>query len=201
MRWSLAVALWLSIGASVAHASGTGVALTSGFRLPLMDGADPLPWSGKGAAPVAGMRLDALGGFTAHTASGWETGVHGRLSGYALVWSESVVAPGHRGALEWGVRRFVPPNDERLETGMWAGGYAGGTVMAEIWGRYPTDPFQVGTASVVLGYRWLAQDIQPAFLELGAGAWGDRFASVGGAGFVARAGLEFFRPVWGEGTR
>ncbi len=196
-----ALFLWLWSVGSPAHASGAGVSLSSAFRLPLLDGADPLPWTGDGPAPVAGMRLDFLPGLTAHTAKGWETGMHGRLSGYAMAWSEEVIEPGHRGALEWSVRKFVPPNDQRLESGSWMGGYAGGSVMAELWGRYPTTPLQVGTAHVVLGYRWLAQDVQPAFLELGAGGWGDRVTSQGGAGFVARAGVEFFRPTWGEGAR
>ena len=201
MKRFLPGALVLIAFGGEAQASSTGVALSSAFRLPLFDGADPLPWTGAGRAPVGGMRLDFLTGFMLHTPVGWEGGFHGRLSGYAMAWSEQNIQPGHRGALEWSVRRFVPPNDMRETDGFWSGGYAGASLMTEIWGRYAADPFQVSTLHVVVGYRGLAQDVQPAFLELGVGAWGDRAATAGGMGFVVRAGAEFFRPVRGFGTR
>lgn|GEM_PF-3897052 len=181
--------------------SGTGVAWSTTVRMPLADTADPLPWRGTGVPPMGAMRLDLLPGLAIHTASAWEVDVNTRFSGYAMAWADETIAPGSRGGVELGVRRFVPPNDYREDMGPWTGGYAGGTVMAEVWGRHPVGTPKVGTVHVVVGYKGLVGDVQPAFLELGVGAWADAPAEAGGGGFVARVGADFNRPFRGFGAR
>ncbi len=199
-------AIWLLVAASGrADDSTTGFAWSAALRVPLVDSADPLPWQGTGRPPVGAMRLDILPGASLNAASGWEADFHARVSGYAMAWADETIQPGHRGGLEVAVRKFVPPNNEREDFGIWTGGYAGGSVMAEVWGRHDPGLPKLGTLHVVVGYRGLAHDVQPAFLEMGVGAWGDRGDGsadiTGGAGFVVRAGLEFFQPARGFGTR
>jgi hypothetical protein len=130
-------AIWLLVAASGrADDSTTGFAWSAALRVPLVDSADPLPWQGTGRPPVGAMRLDILPGASLNAASGWEADFHARVSGYAMAWADETIQPGHRGGLEVAVRKFVPPNNEREDFGIWTGGYAGGSVMAEVWGRH-----------------------------------------------------------------
>lgn len=191
---------WSAVAPCLAAAGTTGGAFTTGLRMPLADMADPLPWRGTGKPPLGAARIDFLPGTTVHTQHGWEADLRLRVSGYAMAFADESIVPGHRGGVELGVRRFVPPNDIREDSGLWSGGYAGGTLMAEVWGLHAAGPPKVSTLHVVVGYRGLVSDVQPAFLELGVGGWGDRSTQEGGAGAVVRAGVEFFRPIWGAGT-
>lgn len=190
----------LLLPVQTAAAGGTGLAASTTVRMPLADLADPLPWQGRGPGPVGALRVDLLPGLTVHTMSAWEVDLRARFSGYAMAWSDESLAPGHRGAVEVGVRRFVPPSDFREDPGYWTGGYAGGTIMAEVWGRYPVGVPSLGTAHLVVGYRGLVGDVQPAFLELGLGGWVDGPAEQGSGGFVVRVGADFFRPLRGVGA-
>lgn len=192
------VGFWFISG--VAEAGGTGLAASTTLRMPLADTADPLPWNGPGKPPVGALRLDVISGLTVNTAEAWELDLRGRLSGYALAWADESIAPGHRGAVELGLRKFVPPNEYREDNGAWMGGYAGGTLMAEVWGKYPAGPPSLATLHAVVGYRGLMAEVQPAFLELGVGAWYDGPARAGSGGFVARVGVDFYGPLRGVGA-
>jgi len=189
----------IALSSSSAWSSDVGLAGTVGFRMPLMDLADPLPYAGP-HPPVAGARLDVMPGLMVHNGMGWEFELRGRLSGYALVWSNESVAPGHRGAVEVSVRRFVPPNDYRTDLGIWEGGYAGGSVAAEVWGLNPVGPPKLYMAHLTLGYLGLAGGTTPSYLELGWGVWGDVSSEQAGHGPAIRIGAYFPSPWSGEGS-
>ncbi len=191
--------LALIVLSSSAWSSDRGLAGTVGFRLPLMDLADPLPYSGPNP-PVAGARLDVMPGLMVHNGLGWELELRARLSGYAMVWADESVAPGHRGAVEVAVRRFVPPHDYRTELGIWEGGYVGGSAAAEIWGRNPVGPPQLYTAHFTLGFLGLAGGSTPSYLEVGWGVWGDVASDRAGHGPAIRIGAYLPSPWTGEGS-
>jgi len=195
----MSAVLVVALASGPAAADRLGVAGTMGVRMPLMDLADPLPWTGRNP-PMGAARLDVMPGLMVHDAMGWEVELRGRLSGYAMMWPDESIAPGHRGAVELSVRRFVPPHDYRTEQGIWEGGYAGGSVAAEVWGRHPLGAPKLATAHFMLGYLALAGDITPSFLEVGYGVWGDGLDGTSGHGPAVRAGAYLAWPWAGEGS-
>lgn len=178
-----------------ARASGWGWNGRFLLRSPLFDGADPSPYTGP-RPPVGSGRIDLMAGAVATTSAAWELGGSLRWSPHVLGWANGDIGFGQRGALELDVRRFVPPHDSRSAGGMWEGGYAGTTVMAELWGRRAPGSFTVGAAHLFVGYRSLIDERTPAWLEVGLGLWGDRTTEPssqtvpeGGGGMLVRAGV------------
>ncbi len=173
------------------------------MRTPLFDGADPVPWTDK-PLPLGGARFDAMPGLVASSANAWELGASLRWSAHVLGWPSGRVEFGNRGAVEVDVRRFVPPHDMRTDLGIWEGGYAGGSIMAELWGRRQPGSFSVGTAHIFVGYRGLLEDRNPTYLEVGWGVWGDRTQTatvdpMGGTGPLIRVGIGGVRTLAGTG--
>jgi hypothetical protein len=179
-------------------ADGPGFAGLVELRTPLIDLADPLPWSGPGRPPAGAARVDLRLGGLLHTAAGWEADGAVRVSAYGMGWPSGRLAFGDRGGVELSARRFVPPHDARGDLGLWEGGYAGAALLAELWGRHPPGLPALGVLHAFVGYRGQATDATLAALELGWGAWGDRADAAAGHGPMARVSVGAARGLGGR---
>lgn len=175
--------------------TGWGANARLDLRSPIFDGADPTPYTGPGR-PLGSGRLDIMPGLVATTAAGWELGGSLRWSPHIVGLASGALAFAQRGAVELDARRFVPPDDYRTASGVWEGGYAGISAMAELWGRRPPGSFTVGSTHLFVGYRTMIDNRSAAWLEVGFGLWGDRSGDpatgtdpTGGGGPLIRAGV------------
>lgn len=179
LRQALALALALAallpsgrVLAGPPRASGP-LAARASLRLPLFDGADPLPWPvGAANAAQGGTRADLLAGAALRLDRPAELSLDLRWSPYGVLLADQQVVFAQRLTTELGGMIFVGEHVAQGEGGLWTGGFVDLRLGGELRGRRVAGdpPLVPATAHAALGFRKELGPGAAASLSIGGGA-------------------------------